>query len=62
MKFLHTMFRVKDIDRALAFWQLLGLKETRRFDNPQGKFTLVFVATAAGEPEIPEWVQEFSSA
>lgn len=52
MKFLHTMFRVKDIDRALAFWQLLGLQETRRFDNPQGKFTLVFVATAAGEPEI----------
>lgn len=52
MKFLHTMFRVKEIDRALAFWQLLGLKETRRFDNPQGKFTLVFVATAAGEPEI----------
>ncbi len=52
MKFLHTMFRVKDIDRALAFWQLLGLKETRRFDNPQGKFTLVFVATAKGEPEI----------
>ncbi len=52
MKFLHTMFRVKEIDRALAFWQLLGLKETRRFDNPQGKFTLVFVATAVGEPEI----------
>jgi len=52
MKFLHTMFRVKDIDRALAFWQLLGLQETRRFDNPQGKFTLVFVATAKGEPEI----------
>ena len=52
MKFLHTMFRVKDIDRSLAFWQLLGLQETRRFDNPQGKFTLVFVATAKGEPEI----------
>jgi catechol 2,3-dioxygenase-like lactoylglutathione lyase family enzyme len=30
MKFLHTMLRVKDIDRSLAFWQLLRLQETRR--------------------------------
>lgn len=52
MKFLHTMFRVKDIDRSLAFWHLLGLKETRRQENAKGRFTLVFVATAVGEPEI----------
>jgi lactoylglutathione lyase len=52
MKFLHTMFRVKDIDRALAFWQLLGLQETRRQENEKGRFTLVFIATAVGEPEI----------
>ena len=52
MKFLHTMFRVKDIDRSLAFWQLLGLREIRRQENEKGRFTLVFVATEKGEPEI----------
>jgi len=52
MKFLHTMFRVKDIERSLAFWKLLGLRETRRKESEQGRFTLVFVATAEGEPEI----------
>lgn len=52
MKFLHTMFRVKDIERSLKFWNLLGLKEIRRKESEQGRFTLVFVATAAGEPEI----------
>ena len=46
------MFRVKDIDRSLTFWHLLGLKETRRQENEKGRFTLVFVATAVGEPEI----------
>lgn len=53
MKFLHTMLRVKDLDRALDFYVgKLGLKEIRRKEVPQGKFTLVFLATAAGEPEV----------
>lgn len=52
MKYLHTMFRVKDLDRALEFWKLLGLQETGRKENAAGKFTLVFMATAPGEPEI----------
>ncbi len=52
MKYLHTMFRVKDLDRALNFWKLLGLIETRRKEVPEGKFTLVFLATGPGEPEI----------
>ncbi|PIP91587.1 MAG: lactoylglutathione lyase [Bdellovibrionales bacterium CG12_big_fil_rev_8_21_14_0_65_38_15] len=53
MKFLHTMLRVKDLDRALDFYVgKLGLKEIRRKEVPQGKFTLVFLATAPGEPEI----------
>ncbi len=53
MKFLHTMLRVKDLDRALDFFvDKLGLIETRRNDYPAGKFTLVFLATAKGEPEI----------
>ena len=53
MKFLHTMIRVKDIDAALLFFcEGLGLIETRRHEYPEGKFTLVFLATAEGEPEI----------
>lgn len=53
MKFLHTMLRVKDLDRALDFFVTkLGLIETRRQENEMGKFTLVFLATAPGEPEI----------
>lgn len=53
MKFYHTMIRVKDLDRALDFFiNKLGLIETRRKEVPAGKFTLVFLATAIGEPEI----------
>jgi lactoylglutathione lyase len=51
-EFLHTMIRVKDLDAAVKFFNLLGLKETRRADNPSAKFTLVFLATEFGEPEI----------
>lgn len=53
MKFLHTMLRVKNLDRALDFFvNKLGLVEIKRNDYPAGKFTLVFLATAQGEPEI----------
>ena len=53
MKFLNTMFRVKDLDIALDFFvNKLGLKETRRRENLAGKFTLVFLATEIGAPEI----------
>lgn len=44
MKYLHTMVRVSDIDQSLAFYQLLGLRELRRYDNDAGRFTLVFLA------------------
>jgi lactoylglutathione lyase len=53
MKFLHTMLRVKDLDRSLDFFvNKLGLVEVKRNEYPAGKFTLVFLATAPGEPEI----------
>jgi len=62
LKFLHTMIRVKDVDAALDFFvNKLGLIETRRKDVPQGRFTLIFLATAEGEPEIElthNWDQE----
>jgi len=45
MKYLHTMVRISDIDRSLAFYcDGLGLEELRRFENEQGRFTLVFLA------------------
>lgn len=53
MKFLHTMIRVKDLERSLHFYKkLLGLTETRRSDVAAGRFTLVYLATAPGEPEV----------
>ena len=47
MKYLHTMIRVSDPDATIRFFELLGLKEIRRFDNEQGRFTLIFLAAPA---------------
>ena len=49
MKFLHSMLRVSDPDATVAFFQLLGLEERRRFDVPQGKFTLIFLGVPGDE-------------
>lgn len=44
MRILHTMFRVGDLDRSLAFYtEVLGMRELRRQDYPDGRFTLAFV-------------------
>ena len=51
MKYLHTTVRVNDIDASLDFYcNKLGLRELRRYDNEQGRFTLVFLA-APGDDE-----------
>ena len=51
MEFLHTMVRVADLDRALAFYvDTFGLQEVRRVENEKGRFTLVFLA-APGDAE-----------
>lgn len=43
-KYLHTMLRVKDLDKSLDFYtRLLGMQELRKKDFPTGKFTLAFV-------------------
>ncbi|WP_147125579.1 VOC family protein [Shimia ponticola] len=52
LKFLHTMVRVKDLEASMAFYKLLGLEETRRYDNEQGRFSLIFMAPP-GQPECP---------
>ena len=47
MEYLHTMVRISDIDASLQFYcEGLGLKEIRRVDSEQGRFTLIFLATA----------------
>ena len=66
-KFLHAMIRVTDIDATVAFFDLVGLKEVRRFDNEKGRFTLVFLA-APGQEDTAEveltynWPPEDGSA
>mgnify|MGYP001148331192 CR=1 FL=1 len=44
MRMLHTMLRVGDLDRSIAFYsEVLGMRLLRRKDYPEGKFTLAFV-------------------
>lgn len=53
MKYLHAMVRVLDLQKALDFYiNKLGLKELSRKENEKGEFTLIFLATEAGEPMI----------
>lgn len=49
MKYLHTMIRVSDPDATIRFFELLGLREIRRFDNEAGRFTLIFLAAPGDE-------------
>ena len=50
MKYLHTMVRVSDLDASLDFYcNKLGLKELRRQDSEQGRFTLIFLAAEGDE-------------
>jgi lactoylglutathione lyase len=63
--YLHTMLRVRDLDRSIAFYtNLLGMKELRRNVVEAGRYTLVFVGyddNAHGQAEIEltyNWDQE----
>ena len=51
LKYLHTMIRVSDPAATIAFFELIGLREIRRFDNEGGRFTLIFLA-APGQDEV----------
>lgn len=48
-KYLHTMIRVTDPDATIRFFELMGLKETRRMENEKGRFTLIFMAPPGQE-------------
>ncbi|MBU2935854.1 MULTISPECIES: VOC family protein [Pacificibacter] len=49
MKYLHTMVRVKDLEKSMAFFELLGLKEIKRSDHEAGRFSLIFMAAEGDE-------------
>ena len=54
MRYLHTMVRVRDLPAALRFFcEGLGLREIRRRDSEQGRFTLVFLGEK-GEGDSPQ--------
>ena len=58
MRLLHTMLRVGDLDRSLAFYTgVLGMKLLRRHEYPEGKFTLAFVGYG---PESEQAVLELT--
>jgi len=52
IKYLHTMVRVKDLEKSMAFFALLGLEKTRQHDSEAGRFSLVFMAPP-GQPDCP---------
>ena len=50
MKYLHTMLRISNVESSLEFYcNHLGLKEIRRIDNKEGRFTLIFLSAPDDE-------------
>lgn len=62
MKYLHTMIRVSDPDATIAFFELLGLKELKRFDSDAGRFTLIFLAAPGDEEAQVELTHNWDEA
>jgi lactoylglutathione lyase len=52
-KFLHSMIRVSDPDATIAFFNMIGLQEIKRYESEAGRFTLIFLA-APGQADIAE--------
>ena len=50
IRYLHTMVRVLNLETSMAFYALLGLKETRRYDDENGRFSLIFM-TPPDQPD-----------
>ncbi len=62
--YLHTMIRVFDLDKSVAYYRLLGMREIRRREVPEGRYTLVYLGfndNAHGEAEIElthNWIRQ----
>ena len=52
LEYLHTMIRVANLEKTIAFFELLGMKETRRHESEGGRFSLIFMA-APGNEDCP---------
>ena len=62
MKYLHTMIRVSDPAATIAFFELLGLKELKRYDSEAGRFTLIFLAVPGDEDAQVELTHNWDEA
>lgn len=64
MRLLHTMLRVGDLDRSIAFYtELLGMRLLRRKDFPGGRFTLAFLGYGAeSEQTVLELTHNWDTA
>ncbi|WP_343609808.1 VOC family protein [Novosphingobium sp.] len=64
-KYLHSMVRVTDPEATIRFFELIGVKETRRFSSEQGRFTLIYLAAPGQDAEVEltyNWPAEDGSA
>lgn len=52
MRYLHAMIRVRDLDAALRFFDLLGLGEVRRSESAAGRFTLVYLRAPGDTADV----------
>ena len=62
IEYLHTMVRVADLEKSIAFYKLLGLEETRRYENDKGRFTLVFMSPPGQENAAVEKTTKYSTS
>ena len=62
MRYLHTMIRVSDPAETLRFFEVLGLREIRRMDKEQGRFTLIFLAAPGDEQAQIELTHNWDEA
>ncbi|MDY4104488.1 MAG: VOC family protein [Oscillospiraceae bacterium] len=60
-QFAHNNFNVVDLDKSLAFYdEALGLKETRRFEAPDGSFILSYLSDGVTPHELElTWLRDF---
>ncbi|MGI9292293.1 MAG: VOC family protein [Gammaproteobacteria bacterium] len=62
MKYLHTMVRISNVQESLDFYcAKLGLKEIRRYDNEEGRFTLIFLAAEKNDSAMVELTYNWDS-